>query len=256
MDPVIFPSFTSIGNNRRALKIFLFVSGTGTGVGKTLLAGFLFFHLRSEGKKVIALKPFCCGGEEDLKFLGQLQGIENFREEICHTYFPEPLAPYIAGKKNRKKIKIEAISNWIHQQSAAFDWVVIEGCGGLLVPLGKDFFVLDLIQQLNARVFIAAPNMLGVLNHSFLTFRSLQTVGIKDFVFVLMGQASQDLSAISNREVLRDFIGERVVEFPFFGSQPLKTKVVAKNYRKIKKSLAQLVRGDIFTSVLSKRKDH
>lgn len=239
------------------MKSFLFVSGTGTGVGKTLLAGLLFFHLRSEGKKVIALKPYCCGGEEDLKFLGHLQGIENFREEICHTYFPEPLAPYIAGK-NRKKIKIEAVSKWIHQQSAPFDWVVIEGCGGLLVPLGKDFFVLDLIQQLNARVFIAAPNMLGVLNHSFLTFRCLQSVGIKDFVFVLMGQASQDLSALSNHEVLRDFMGERVVEFPFFGSQPLKTKAVAKNYRKIKKSLAHMVRGDTFTHVLSKtkRKDH
>src|SRR5687767_1122131 len=71
MGRVIFPSFTSIGNNQGTLKTFLFVTGTGTGVGKTLLTGLLFFHLRSEGKKVIALKPFCCGGEEDLKFLGQ-----------------------------------------------------------------------------------------------------------------------------------------------------------------------------------------
>ena len=87
---------------------FIFVTGTDTGVGKTLLTGLLVAHLLNSGKRAIALKPFCSGGMDDVEFLYAMQGGAVAREEINPFYFPEPVAPLVSARLHRRRIRLEA----------------------------------------------------------------------------------------------------------------------------------------------------
>src|SRR5262245_13651843 len=87
----------------------LFITGTGTGVGKTLLTSHLLHHLREKGVRSKAIKPFCSGGTWDVRFLSQIQGGELRDEEITPFYFNEPIAPLVAERIHKKFIKLPQV---------------------------------------------------------------------------------------------------------------------------------------------------
>lgn len=205
----------------------VFITGTGTGVGKTVLTGLLLAHLRSIGAPALALKPFCSGSRNDAEVLHSLQDSYISLDEINPFYFPRPLAPYVAASFGRPKgpqskasrrthsLSLAAVVTWMnsvyHRRLAAFAsnkaaQILVEGSGGVLVPLGKDFSVLDLISALADRVIVVAPNILGTLNHSLLTVRALQQAGLKRISLVLMDARKPDLSARSNAAVLSELL--------------------------------------------------
>src|SRR5258705_9807549 len=95
-------------NLRRPGKI-IFVTGTDTGVGKTLLTGLLLHHLRTEGCHALAMKPFCSGGRGDVEFLHALQDGELSEREINPFYFHEPVAPLLAARKNARAIHLKDV---------------------------------------------------------------------------------------------------------------------------------------------------
>ena len=84
----------------------VFITGTDTGVGKTLLTAMLLAHLRDCGVNALAMKPFCSGGTTDLHVLNEIQGNELTNAEINPFYFTEPVAPLVAARKHRQKIKL------------------------------------------------------------------------------------------------------------------------------------------------------
>jgi len=190
----------------------IFITGTDTGVGKTLLTALLLSHLRQQGCRALAMKPFCSGSEvglTDVDILYRFQDHELATHEINPFFFPEPLAPLVAARRHRLRITLddvlERIRAVINQrlvpiqnpkskvQNSQNSVLLIEGAGGLLAPLGEGFNLLDLIAAIKDQgssiqhpasstqhpaptihTFIVARNQLGTINHTLLTVHALQ----------------------------------------------------------------------------------
>jgi dethiobiotin synthetase len=134
------------------------------------------------------------------------------------------------------------------------DVLLIEGIGGVLVPLGHDYDVLQLIDKLSCRVIVAARNKLGAINHSLLTLGALQNAGVSDIVLVLMDCERGGVVARANKRILQEFAASvDIILIPFFGEQRLAFEGVKTNCKKIKKSLALLEKFVSFSAALSKK---
>jgi dethiobiotin synthetase len=228
--------------NPAAQTQITFITGTDTGVGKTLLTGLLLCHLRADGRRALAMKPFCSGSTADVDFLHGLQGGELTRDEINPFFFEEPLAPLVAARQHQVSIPMQEVLRRIARSAARCEHLLIEGSGGLLVPLGQGYLVADLIAKLNCKVIVVSANRLGTINHTLLTVRSLQVIGIQSVSVVLMDQALADASANSNREMLGELLGKVPVhEIPFLGQDPMRPEALKATEKKLKKTLAGIL---------------
>src|SRR4051812_49414340 len=117
----------------------VFITGTDTGVGKTVVTALLLRHLRESGVKALAMKPFCSGGRSDAELLAALQEGEVSLDEVNPFYFSKPLAPWVAVKyeKGRKQVPLKTVLTKIFELKNRCEVLLIEGSGGLLVPLGE-----------------------------------------------------------------------------------------------------------------------
>lgn len=208
------------------MKKIIFVTGTDTGVGKTLLSALLLFHLRQKGIHALAMKPFCSGGRADVRKLQALQPGELSDQEMNPFYYSQPLAPYVAAKKGRQ-IRLRDAVERIQTVAQKSERLVVEGSGGLLVPLGDGFTVGDLIAALDCQVIITARNRLGTINHSLLTVKALEAIGIAQSIMtvVLIEQSKPDLSAQTNPKTLSKLLFPmKVLSLPFLGANPTSPK--------------------------------
>jgi dethiobiotin synthetase len=147
------------------------------------------------------------------------------------------------AQKGRRTIRIRDVIEKIRRVQSKCDWLLIEGSGGLLVPLGPDFLVADLIESLECRVVIAARNRLGTINHTLLTAGALLARRLKkqDLSVVLMSQQTKDYSCATNLAVLRELLDPvPVLEIPFFGSRILSRAAIVRSCPKLKKTLGML----------------
>jgi dethiobiotin synthetase len=223
----------------------IFITGTDTGVGKTLLTALLLHHLRQRGVHALAMKPFCSGGLADVRLLQSLQPGELTDREMNPFYFKEPVAPLVAAEKHHRVIQLREVIESIRLVARRCDCLLVEGSGGLLVPLGADWTVADLIARLDCRVLVAARNRLGTINHTLLTVKMLETLGIgkRKLAVALMSGGRPDLSSRTNERVLARFLTPRlVVSIPFFGVNASKTTTIRKSSPKIRKKIAVLAR--------------
>lgn len=221
----------------------LFITGTDTGVGKTLLTGLLLRHLRDGGRHALAMKPFCSGGRADVKFLGALQDGELTADEINPFYFSEPVAPLISLRSRRGEIDLRDVLRRIKKIAARCEWLLIEGAGGLFVPLGQKFLVSDLIRRLNCEVIVASRNHLGTINHTLLTVRALRRLGVRRVKVALMTGAKTDMSSATNGKILRELLAPvEICTINFLGGNVRKSGSLKKSSKKIKKTLARFCR--------------
>ena len=152
----------------------LFVAGTDTGVGKTVVAGALAAALRLKGHRVGVMKPVSCGSWEDSQFLKKCAGVEDALEQITPIYLKHPLSPNVAAAIEKKKIDLGRALKAYGVLKKKYEILVVEGCGGLLVPLKDDFFVVDLISFFKARCILVSRSGLGAINHSLLSVEALK----------------------------------------------------------------------------------
>jgi dethiobiotin synthetase len=217
----------------------IFVTGTDTGVGKTIFTGLLVHHLRATGVHALAMKPFCSGGRADVRLLRAMQDAELSEDEINPFYFPEPIAPLVSARRRKRLISLGEVVQRIKKMAARCECLLIEGSGGLLVPLGEKYFVSDVIKQLNCEVIVVARNQLGTINHTLLTVNALKRFGVKNIAVALVGTSKKDASVKKNGEVLREFLkGIGVREVVFLGKNANKIGVLKKSAKKMKKTLA------------------
>jgi dethiobiotin synthetase len=225
-------------------KKIIFITGTDTGVGKTLLTALLLHHLRQAGVHALAMKPFCSGGRADVELLQSLQPGELSDAEMNPFYFAKPVAPLVA-QKGRRTIRVGDVIEKIGKIRSRCDCLIIEGSGGLLVPLGPGFLVADLITKLKCRVIVAARNRLGTINHTLLTAGALLARGSKkkELSVVLMSERTKDSSCATNREVLAELLNPvPVVEIPFLGARIWSKAAIIRSHPKLKKTLRMLTR--------------
>lgn len=161
----------------------LFVTGTDTGVGKTVITGALAAALRAEGRNVGVWKPVQSGallgsGITDAERLLQGSGINERPEAVAPFTFEAPLTPLLAARAARVELTLEAINASGLPLMARYGSLLIEGAGGIAVPLTNEALVIDWIAQLGTPVLIVARSSLGTINHTLLTAAMLKQRGI------------------------------------------------------------------------------
>ena len=149
-----------------------FVTGTDTGVGKTLASAALCLAEREAGRSVLYCKPVQTGlgpGEPgDAAFVAAAAGVE----VVECLRFPEPLAPAVAAERAGATIDVEGLLDDLAKAGDGFDRVVVEGAGGLLVPVWAEVTMADLARRLGAGVVVVTRPSLGTLNHTALTLEA------------------------------------------------------------------------------------
>jgi len=239
------------GGKIKGVKKILFVTGTDTGVGKTVLTAMLLAFLRERGGRVLAMKPFCSGGRDDARLLQSLQKECLTLDEVNPFYFDRPLAPGAAARGSGQKAPFGAVLGKIQAAASRCDLLLVEGIGGVMVPLGGDYTVRDLIRGLECKTIVVCPNRLGTINHTLLTAEALESAGIEEFTIVLMGVKNPDISAASNPRMIRRMLPLRPVFcLPYLGFRAGTARGVKRNVKYLKKTLAQLAGGGILSIVL------
>jgi dethiobiotin synthetase len=161
----------------------LFVTGTDTSVGKTVITGCLARYLLSKGRAVITQKWVQSGCKDDfpsdikahLKAMSKDRSYVNSRLRlVCPYKFSFPASPHLAGRMENVMINPRKIVRSFKTLAKSFDFVIVEGSGGIMVPLNKRVLLIDLAQEAGLPVLIVAQNKLGVINHILLTVEALR----------------------------------------------------------------------------------
>src|SRR5277367_3867689 len=188
----------------RELKQIYFITGTDTGVGKTVLTVLFAQFLRGQNVNAIALKPICSGGRDDARKISDALDDLLSLDEINPWYFRAPLVPLLAARRENRKIKLPEIVARVRRMQKRFDFLIVEGAGGLLSPLGENFDSRDLILALRATPIVVAPNKLGVINHILLTLEALPDNFRRRTKIVLMSPQKPDAALNSNAKLLAE----------------------------------------------------
>jgi dethiobiotin synthetase len=187
----------------------LFVTGTDTGVGKTVLAAAIVAALRAEGVAVTALKPVITGLDEpapadwphDHELLGRVAGRPS-SDVALMTYGPA-VSPHLAAELSGKAIAGDDLGQVVRETAADAEIVVVEGVGGLLVPLSVAYDVRALARELGLPLVIAARPGLGTINHTLLTLEAARAASIEVAGVVLTPWPREpDTIERSNRETI------------------------------------------------------
>lgn len=204
----------------------IFVCGTDTGVGKTVVAGLFARYLLDKGYSVITQKWAETGykvGETDIDVHLRLMGkswddFANYRSSMSPYLFRLPYSPHLAARLEGKTISVKKIIKELGLLARDFELIVIEGTGGLFVPLdGKTLFI-DVIERIaGLSVLVVAGNRLGGINHTLLTIGALSQRRIKN-----LGIIFNDCSTREEKAILNDNpkIVERLSGAPVLGRLP------------------------------------
>lgn len=185
----------------------LVITGTDTGVGKTVVSAGLAKALVAQGVQTVAIKPVESGTddlgphEEDGALLARATGQAAPTRAL--TRLGAPVAPPVAAELEGVELDDGAWTRAVLEAAMATDLVIVEGAGGLLSPLSWKTTLLDLAAIWGAEALVVAPNRLGVISHTRLTLSALRDAGVPPRAVVLSECPAQDESIVSNAESLR-----------------------------------------------------
>ena len=167
----------------------MFVTGTSTEVGKTVVAAVLARTLEAEGKRVAVFKPAVTGleeeGETDHALLRRASGSSQSDEQIAPYRYQPPASPHLAAALAGEEIDPERLRQAASAAAAEADAIVCEGVGGLLVPLSPTYLVRDLAVDLGYPLAVVAGPGLGTINYTLLTLESARAAGLEVATLVL-----------------------------------------------------------------------
>lgn len=175
----------------------VFVTGTDTGVGKTLVAAALARHLRNSNLDVGVMKPVETGVTDptrpgpDAALLQWAANCSDALELIAPYRLRAPLAPALAAKEESVRVDMAHIVETARSLNERHDFTIIEGAGGLMVPLAGGLLVADLVLQLGLSLLVVCRPGLGTINHTLLTVHAARTMGIPLAGFIINGMPQQ-----------------------------------------------------------------
>ena len=165
-------------------SIGFFITATDTEVGKTLVAGAFILKLKEAGVNAIGFKPVVAGTfqdsngvirNEDLDTLRMASELSEGQENICPYVLDRPAAPHLVAESIGMELKSDLILTAFKKLAEKYDCVVVEGAGGLLVPLNETETLGDIAQAMNLPVILVVGMKLGCINHALLTYEAMQT---------------------------------------------------------------------------------
>jgi len=192
----------------------VFITGTGTDVGKTVATSLLYAGLLERGESVITQKWVQSGAERDIDahdaIAAPYQEV-TFSPELQAArmpyHFPDPVSPHLAAARAQEPIDKDRIhAAWKTLESSA-DWVLIEGSGGLQVPLSDTQSILDLIYTWEIPLILVVPNIVGAINHSVLSAESIAAKGVTCLGLVMMDidPATPDFVRADNTRIIESW---------------------------------------------------
>ncbi|WP_431801405.1 dethiobiotin synthase [Halobacillus andaensis] len=190
----------------------IFVTGTDTGIGKTFVAAGIAAALSKKGVDVGVFKPMLSGDkredpQSDTMILKSMSGDPSPPSDITPFQFDEPLAPYLAAKRQNISVKqSDVINTWNHiKHRHSFN--IVEGAGGIAVPYGEDFLVSDIMKDINLPVLVVARPNLGTVNHTFLIVDYARRCGLNVIGVVINGfnSTKSEVAEHTNPELIEQF---------------------------------------------------
>lgn len=156
----------------------LFIAGTDTDVGKTYITAGLAVTLRKTGVDVGVMKPFAAGTaqkkgykSEDVEILSRSAMTCDPENLVNPQFFPIPASPYTAWKKLKTKPKVSTILSSFKKLSKLHDMLLVEGMGGIMTPILKDYYITNLIKEMKIPTVIVTRSKVGTVNHTIMTVK-------------------------------------------------------------------------------------
>lgn len=204
----------------------LFIAGTDTGVGKSLVTGLLFTYLYNSDIETITQKWVETGSSNNIsnelnshyKFL---DSNNNFKNKIIKKYknlispytFKFPASPHLAAELENKNVETQKITKSFNTLSQIFDSIIVEGVGGILVPLNNKRLLIDIVEELRLPVLIVSGNKLGTINHTLLTIEVLKNRDIKivGIIFNNLFKNTDKKIIFDNPDIIRKISKEKIL---------------------------------------------
>jgi len=196
----------------------IFVTATDTDIGKTYVCAGLAYALKKSGIDVGIMKPFACGVKQkigfssnDLTILTNAAMVDDTEDIVNPFFFPIPASPYTAAKNLGVKIDVEHVMECFRKLNKIHDVVLVEGIGGIMTPILKDYAIINLIKDLMANTIIVTSSKIGTVNHTVLTCNMCKNMNIPikgliinnfDSTGYPIPDLERDLSALTDLPVL------------------------------------------------------
>ncbi|MCL2484670.1 MAG: dethiobiotin synthase [Endomicrobia bacterium] len=191
----------------------VFITATDTEVGKTYVSCKIAEALKKAGINCGVFKPVSTGDRSDAEKLIKAAKINEKPETVTPVFFKNPMSPYAASLIEKKSFDLKKVYKSYEYFNKKYEFTIVEGVGGLLVPLKQNFFVNDLIKRLCLPVILVARFGLGTINHTLLTVDKLKKDKTKIAGIILSGKKNiNDVSAKSNADIIRELTKLPVLE--------------------------------------------
>ncbi len=206
----------------------LFITGTDTGVGKTVVTAALAALCLRQGRNVGVMKPIETGvdplcssaANSDARFLMEIAGSTEALDAVCPIQLKAPASPLRAAELENRELDLEPVFNAFCALSERHEILLVEGVGGLLVPIRRDYLVSDLVRDLDLPLLIVGRSAVGTLNHTLLTVKAAVQEGLRVHGVILNRTEPGEPDAVEagNADILTHISGVPVLgEFPFLG---------------------------------------
>ncbi len=240
-----------------------FVTGTDTGVGKTYITALLTAYCHTQNSSTVPMKPVQTGCEEksgellsaDLQqalAAAEIDPSDEITDLLVPARFKKPCSPHLAARLENRSVEVKQILQTYHMIRKQYDGVIVEGAGGIMVPLTEDYLMLDLMIDLQLPIILVARTDLGTINHTLLSIERLRTANLN-----LAGVIFNQLTAASD-PVIRDDnmkIIPQLGRVPVLGYTPYREKLMEEIFqpgnlwRKIEGEIE--LRTDLLTEISS-----
>ncbi|NQT46290.1 MAG: dethiobiotin synthase [Candidatus Omnitrophica bacterium] len=199
----------------------IFVTGTDTGVGKTVICGLLGRFLSDKGYNVITQKWVQSGSgsfpkdiDSHLKLMGLTRrDVKDYLSHISPYSYRFPASPHLSADLENKKISSARIKKSFRFLAKRFDFVIVEGSGGALVPINRKKLLIDIAKDLKLPVLVVAGNKLGAINHTLLTIEAIRVrrMKIAGVIFNDLSKKTAEMILKDNPDIVKALTGERIL---------------------------------------------
>lgn len=191
----------------------IFITATGTDIGKTYISALIVKKLREIGLNCGYYKPALSGDSypNDCEYVLKVAGIKNPAKDYVSYIFKPAVSPHLASQIENNPIQLEKIQSDYNRIKSEYDYLLVEGAGGIVCPFGENLLLPDIIKALKLNIIIVASATLGTINSCVLTAEYAQNHGININGIILNNYDETDFMQVDNKNMVEKLTGIPVI---------------------------------------------